>query len=397
MLSPNGDGIDDSARVKFHVGVFDTMDVRWWVETATGLRTGVSGSMDGVVRDDIGELKFRLAPTGLSDGPYRVRVQVKYADDPTWLSAETSSQDEGEFGIDLTPPATVVLRRTSPKLFFPIDDDYQDVVFFENPTEAADYYTLIVTDGSGHEVYRKLTWYRPPELSWAGLTNGGRVVPEGTYDVRYELADQSGNTSVSNTVPVRVSHKRLVWNWWVKKAVPARSLVDRQVGRCSTLRVPSARGWTGSLGLYSNTKCRSTSRPSVVSTVHRVRMPRAMDYGSLRVAVDGGAATAAPSSVAHLSYLTAQGDWNQPTQLGPSLEHHPGATESAAYFIRPDRTFTWGVSAARGARYDVKMFTVKVRFMVLGYRGKCIACPDDPMNPRGFAPAERPTSRAPDA
>lgn len=380
-LSPNGDGTLDSATVEFNVGIFDTMDVRWWVETLTGLRTGVSGSMDDVAPDDTRDIEFPMEPTGLSDGSYRVRVQVKYADDPTWLSSESSSSDEGEFSIDLTPPPTVELKRTTPKLFYPIDDGFRDVVFFENPAEESDYYTLIVTDDANHEVYRRLTWYRPPELTWSGTNNSGRVVREGTYDIRYELSDAVGNTSVSNSVSATVSRKRLVWNWWTKKVTPAASMVDRHVGRCSTLSRPSARGWAGSIGLYSNTRCRSASDPSLVATVHSVRVPRAREYGRLRVAVDGGAATSAPRSVAVLRYLTDRGRWEAPAQLDPSLRHHPGQTAWGDYFIRPHRRFVWAVATARGAQYDVKLFTVKVWYMVLGYHGRCILCPDDPLEP----------------
>ena len=82
-----------------------------------------------------------------------------------------------------------------------------------------------------------------------------------------------------------------------------------------------------------------------------------------------------------LRYLGDRGRWEAPEQLDPSLRHHPGQTVWGDYFVGPHRRFAWVVAAARGARYDVKLFTAKLWFMVLGYHGRCILCPDDPLEP----------------
>ena len=160
--------------------------------------------------------------------------------------------------------------------------------------------------------------------------------------------------------------KKLAARTFRKTVSAGGSLKDQYVGRCSTLRKPSLRGWTGSLGLYTNTKCRRTFENSLIVTMHAVRTPLgAVKYGDFRVSAYGGAAKAAPRSLAYLEYLNRSEDWVADTRMSTSLTTHHGATRPGSNFVWGDRYVVWGAYTAMGAKYDIKNFTVTLKYFVL--------------------------------
>lgn len=208
-------------------------------------------------------------------------------------------------------------------------------------------------------------------FGWDGRNQQRALVAAGVYSLAFTAIDSSDNRSETKTVSMTVSRKRLVTKTMWRTVRAAGSKVDQYVGRCSTLRRPSARGWVGSLGLYSNTRCGSNDERSLVATAHAVRVPKAFQnrYGSLVVKVYGGAARSRPNSRALLEYLRVSDKaWVKDQVIGPRVGTKTGQTAAAGRFVHAKTTepwVAWGLLTARGHRYDVRDFTVVLRYTVL--------------------------------
>lgn len=202
-------------------------------------------------------------------------------------------------------------------------------------------------------------------IQWNGKAPDGKSAPSGYYKLM--LWDSAGDPI--NVKPIiRVDARRMVTKTWTKTVSAAGSVKDQYVGRCSTLRKPAGRGWTYSLGYWANTKCSTTgSTASLVSTVNAVTLPKiAGNYASVRVSLYGGAATSRTGSRGVIRYLTNSGKWTSETVVTAPLTHHSGVQRTASGMVFSDRTFAWGFYTLNGHRYDVKSFTVVVRYNVLG-------------------------------
>lgn len=221
---------------------------------------------------------------------------------------------------------------------------------------------------SGDTVVRHLT------PSWSGTVGtavwGGRndscvLVPEASYTV--VVVDVDGNRSTLQRT-VTVSHAAGVLRTWRRTVSAAGSKVEQFVGRCSTLRSPALRPWTGSLGYYANTRCGGTTwNASAVSTGHQVLVPVAVTSSvqlrDLQVNTYGGSARAVPGSQAVIRYLTSSWDWRNEKVLASWVGTHAGVRRTTATMIdRTHRYLRWGFATAYGNRYDVKSFTVVVRY-----------------------------------
>lgn len=202
-------------------------------------------------------------------------------------------------------------------------------------------------------------------VQWNGRLPNGKSAPSGYYKLM--LWDSEGDPVKVKPI-VRVDARRMITKTWVKTVSAAGSVVDQYVGRCSTLRKPAGRGWSYSLGFWANTRCSTTgSTASLVSTVHAVRLPKiAGNYATVRVSLYGGAATSKPGSQAVIRYLTAAGTWTSDRVVTAPLTHHSGLQRAASGMVYSDRSFAWGLYTLNGHRYDVKTFSVVVRYHVLG-------------------------------
>lgn len=199
-------------------------------------------------------------------------------------------------------------------------------------------------------------------VQWGGRDAAGNLVPAGTYTLVALNAD--GPASVTGTVTV--SLQRLVRKSYTVRVLPT-SQYWKYVGRCSTLRKPSRRGWTGSYGYYANTRCATqTWDASAVITVHAVRLPRAERYVDARIDTYGGAAKAKPRSRGGIEY------WNEPGQKWTAFRFnasnvgwHNGATSGAGGLVDAERYISWRYMTAYKAQYDVARFRVVVHYDVL--------------------------------
>lgn len=204
------------------------------------------------------------------------------------------------------------------------------------------------------------------QVAWDGRNNSAAVVAAGTYTI---VAIGAGSVVSPFDTTVTVSTKKLVLKSFTKTVTAAGSLVDKFVGKCSTLRKPSKRGWKGSLGYYSNTKCsnRSFLKAGVLG-VHALRLPAAESYADVRVNLYGGAAKANKKSRGVLLYLDKTLENATGTvKVSPKLGNHNGLVRSAANLVASNGRFIWSFStAAPKSKYDVKNFTVVAHYYVLG-------------------------------
>lgn len=337
---------------------------RWWVTRAGGGPEIVSGNLTSD--------QFQITlPFDTTDGDYLVWTEgtVGTYDYGTLVAAPHSSG----FTIDRTPATATV---SMPSSFNPVVDGYRDVLRYTvTPNEHMGSVEAQVFGPTGAE----WTWPaamvagagEPVVFDWDGRSAfDGSLAPEGRYTVRISLLDAAGNTSTINRL-VTVDHARLQTRTFRRTVTAAGSTIDAHVGRCSVLRRPSLRGWSGSLGYYSNKRCRAGSAASQVGTVNGVAVPKAFEgrYGKLAISTYGGAARRYPRSNLGFGVLRA------PDlavvglrRLGPALGSHSSGTLSAANLVHDRSTHPsvlWSVGSGGGQRYDVKSFTVTLTYTVL--------------------------------
>lgn len=310
-----------------------------------------------------------VGTTGLPDGDYQV-VGTITVTDPDYGSFSDVALSSDAFGIDRSGPALTSIT-ASPTTIYPL------INTTKRPGS-----TKFTLNGAGVPAITSAKLYKnstgafirnlnitpvsstKATVAWSGKLLDGKAAPAGLY--KLYVYDAEGNKSAA-IGRVTVSDLRLVLKTWTRTVTASGSLVDSFVGRCSSLRRPSSRGWFGSLGFYANVRCDTqTWNASAVSTVHSVDLPSAEQYLDLHVNTYGAAATSRPQSRGMIRYLTTSGNWTAETMLTRYLGNHIGPTRSATGLVFSDRSFGWGFATAYRDRYDVKKFTVVLHYKVLG-------------------------------
>jgi hypothetical protein len=271
------------------------------------------------------------------------------------------------------PPPTVSASLSRPDLY-PVTDGYKDTVTISWTTtdDGGPMYTFVRIAPADDYSYIYGIWAdsTPGEhysRSWDGRDFNQRIVPEGVYVISVHVVDSSGQDASAVAGTVTVTHRHLVHKTWKKTVTAAGSMVDRFVGACSTLRRPSKRGWTGSLGYYSNTRCKKTLRKSLVATKHRLTLPALPTpgrYESVSIATYGGAARQKPRSYAYLEYLKPTCYVHLSFRLTRGLTSHVAPWIPVRYLTK-GRNIYWIVDEAVGYRYDIKNFTIRLDYMAL--------------------------------
>ncbi|HSX66216.1 FlgD immunoglobulin-like domain containing protein [Nocardioides sp.] len=318
-------------------------------------------------------ITFEVGLDHLKSGAYTLRIETAWGAEPTQRVTE-------EFHLEVTNPAPVINALTrSPSAVYPAADGYLDstVLTLTPATWAeADSARFEIINGAG-TVVRDLnpttdnSWdgYK---ARWNGTSNSGTKVPSGTYTVKGYLTDRSGTTSEKATT-VTVVRKHLANRTWTRTQTAAASYADwKYIGSCSTLRRPSLRGWSGSFGLYSNTRCTKGFNAGIAETHHGMYVAKPSNlrrYLDVRVSEYGGAAKSRPTSRQGLAYLSTSNEWRAATTLTSGLGTHHGLTRAASGFIHDRGTASpwvyWSAAVVDGRRYDVKSFTVRVRYEAL--------------------------------
>lgn len=275
--------------------------------------------------------------------------------------------------VRLSPPLITSVTSTGTSIY-PVRDHYRDYVNLRS--------SPMWHSGPGNEGYdqRIEIWdatrttklqsiavsYQEATASvftWHGRRPDGTLYPAGTYATRAVYADPSERQSTAWGPNITIVRKHLESRVFRKTVSAAGSKVAQYVGRCSRLRSPSRHGWTGSLGLYSNTRCRDGATASTVRTTHRISLPAAVEYSNPVINVYGGSPRLNTSDVARLLVRTDAGTWEWLTEAQSRVQWYGGMASRDA--IAKDRTVTWALRVRGGRHWDAKSFAVRVPYSVL--------------------------------
>ena len=216
-LSPNGDGIQDDATLKFSVKLYVKSDKGYVPEY--GLR--ILDPAGEIVAERIeteesdvfwlfqifrGFDEFNLekeitwdgtdAEGGLlPDGTYSVQVWVKDA------TANITEIDVDDFVVDTEAPE-VVLKKPETMLFSPNNDGNGDVfIILQADGSVEKEWTGVFKNSSGKTV-KTFKWEdeAPGDVLWDGTDDDGNVLPNGGYSYMISSTDSAGNASEEFTV-----------------------------------------------------------------------------------------------------------------------------------------------------------------------------------------------------
>ena len=345
------------------------VEVAWQL---TPVRAGGEASAGGFTAssDSSGHLDPPVVvPLGTPDGDYTLTVTL---DAEVEGYGPLRGSHSASVSLDSTAPTTT-LSVDRATIYF-VQDGYQDtqVVHFSSSERGSS--VLNVIDDSG-KVLRRIGNYSQradvvKTVEWNGRVWEGMHIIDGDYRLQLLVTDRAGFTSTQE-LPIELRREELATATFHRTVTAKGSLTSKHVGRCSTLRSPSPRGWRGSLGLYSQTRCTARSG-SAVQTYHGMYVPKAVlhRYDRVQVTVTGGGATGKRHKPAYLvlGYIRTGGAFASRRQFGPALGQHRGWRSEAQPLVfdkttRPYVIWTTGLSA--GSRYDIKSFTVDLSYTVL--------------------------------
>lgn len=342
-----------------------TLNFAWSMRRVGGSVDIASGTKT-VTLDDEGAAEILLPiPATASTGSYEVTADVA-TDIAPWGLYWT--RDYWRFWVDATPPSRLSATLSSTALY-PHRDGYRDTISLSGTsTDYAD--TRVDVVSSSGKVVRTFNegYTAAPYVKFDGRTAGGAILPAGRYTMRVTRTDEIGNKGIVSRA-FSISHKRLQKRTWTRTYKAAATVGRATVQACSTLRKPSLRGWAGSLGYYSRSKC-SRDNADVVATTNGVYVPKAFQnrYGTYQVSFYGGGARGARTKYIVMGYLNTRDDFSHRIQGGAPVRNYAGKVVSAGNFVHDKATkpyVLWTAGLTDGSRYDVKSFTVKLTYTVL--------------------------------
>lgn len=326
---------------------------------------------EGETGSPAGTFDVTLTSEGLTTGAYELvgTVTVTASDGSgDYTGPLHSILDSGKsptITVDVdAPDGTVSLSRP---YFRRNSSGEYDPVSVTSTGTGTDYRYFSVVDAAGTEVnFRPIYSYTAG--TWSDLYNGrdsdGLLLPVGSYTLRIVDAARNVGPSVSFKV------QQLVLRTYTRTVSATSSRISSSVGRCSTLRSPSSHGWSGSLGYYANTRCRSTATSATtVLTRHRASLPSAASYVDVRIDTSGGASRGYGTSVGALVYepASATADPAAVVRLSRTVGSHAGDRVAASKVVRSasgKKWVHWDAGTASFNHYDVKSFTLTVRYKV---------------------------------
>ena len=344
-----------------------TITVDWQLtDPWGGAREGAPGGQATGTTDAEGAFSFSIDASTLPTDAYGLSGTV-HVTSPEWGEFTTELPAEGPWiNVDTDAPDATSLT-TSRSYVRPESTTATTVGIDALGPNAGGGDSFVVLDPSGQPL-RVLDTTVEPGTSWHAAFDGrrddGTPLPSGLYTVL--LRDPAGNVSTSS-VTVRV--QRLVTKTYRTTVTARGSKVDQYVGRCSSLRTPASRGWSSSLGYYANTRCTSNRwADSAVATQHRAVLPVAASYVDVQLSTYSGASRGYGRSQAVMLYDNPSETAAVASRtLGSALATRAAARVSAAKVLRPvggRRYVYWEVATAYGQHYDVKSFTLTVRYRV---------------------------------
>ncbi|HET7691050.1 MAG TPA: hypothetical protein VFK41_11745 [Nocardioidaceae bacterium] len=360
------DGVAETPDVRLTLYTTDLggYDFTWSVSQNGTPVGGLGGTVPVTVVQEADETPHAFVDldlTGLGSGSYVIHRHL--AREYVGAGVIEGEQD-ASFDIDVTGPSAGVLVNRS--TFYPVVDGYLDKVGLTATTSNDEYNPtgeIEIRSSLGALVHS----FEAPgtRMDWNGRNGGGQLLPAGTYTVTAVVTDRLGNETSSASKSLVLSHKKLVAKTFKKTIAAAKTLEKAFVGKCSSL-VRGVRGWSGSLGLHTNTKCKGNFKESLVETIHATKVPAAHSYGDLRISTYGGNAKSMPGSYLFFDMLTNKGEWgSRDTRLGYNVGLHAGPRKKGANYVWGDRYVVWDVYTWGPARYDVKSFTITLKYTVL--------------------------------
>lgn len=368
-VSPNGDG----AR--------DTMSGALWAEPGTTSATwsvlGADGQQVGdeapitLSPDADGVTWFTVDPTRvhqtLATGRYTLRVQTQGQEG----GRDFSGTAQRAFELDLTPYTVTRLTRTLSR-FYPVKDGYRDTIAF-TPSLGPDHQVpakveFIGATGRAVRTLSGATLVDGSPFTWTGRNASGDLVPAGDYRVRISTVDDAGNTSTFTSTAFTLSHQRLVEKAWTGTLSAEGSWVGQENGSCSSTRHPGLRGWNGSVGYYSQSRCTGRDdRSRLAVGIHGMTLPKALSISDIRLQVYGGATRAGTDSWGSVNWFDNAGNILSRTYgTGPKATWHFGGAPAAGRVLWDDhRTIYWAMVVGSGDRYDVALYRVHATLHVL--------------------------------
>lgn len=313
-------------------------------------------------------VKVSIDTSSLPEAAYYVRWTARATND-AYGTVETANQEFIGFIVDHTPLPTPKLTASTTSVY-PVQDRYRDYVVLRSTPGYVDGTVRVeIRDATGVTVLRTLPRTSQAagdaysEYIWRGNRADGSLYPAGAYQTRVVHTDQAGNVATATGPTITIVRKHLESRVFRKTVTAAGSKVAQYVGRCSRLRSPSIHGWSGSLGLYSNTRCRDGATASTVRTTHRMALPAAVEYSNPVIKVYGGSPRLSPSDVAALLARVGPGTWEWLTEAQSPVEWHGGMASPKA--VARDRTITWALRVRGGRHWDARSFFVRVPYRVL--------------------------------
>jgi hypothetical protein len=355
-VSPNGDGVDDTARVALSVAERSTLVAEIWQQTQL-VRSEELGTLTANdlhrfdALDDLGG--------SLPDGQYRVRYVAS-------LTADPGVQQSVDTRLSVDTQAPEVLAKSLPyRTFYPYRDRYLDDI---RPTvrvneqlavrrvEIRNASDELVFESSAPEFDRaeKFTY----GFLWEGRLSGGPL-PKGEYFVNWTLADDVGNTTT--TTQRVVVDDDLVVERDVTIRVKASDAIDWEIGRCSAVRKDPR--FAGGRLMLSDEKCDSSpydNRKHIVAAYYRVSIPRSLRPQNLSLQVWGGSAQGR-SFMGTVVWNDSRGKWGDTRWSRPPSEWHSLLStrgETTDEVLRGRRLY-WVSFVNRGMQYRIRDYRIE--------------------------------------
>jgi flagellar hook assembly protein FlgD len=359
LLSPNGDGRNDTTTVRYRLESRQTVTLR--VQDPSGrtfLRREVGAQSAGphtVVWDGTAN-SGRAVP----DGSYRVQVATSSGSQRGLASRPVTVDTRAPVLGKVTTSGTRVL---------PVRDGYLDRVALETTVnERARTLALEVRSSSGRLVRTVTRTGVGPKKAvavvWNGRDHSGRIAPTGSYSARLVVTDPAGNRRVGAAKSLTVSGQRLVRRTGSRTVTARESLTETFFDECSLVFRHANGKRKGWIGYYASGTCDSGDAYAVAD--HQVRLPDAVRYGTVRISAHGGRGDPRFQDTARLVYHDARQNVSTAEfRLGSALDTYTGPTVSAAKHLIRKRLLRWSTYTTGVNWYDVDTYTVRFTYFVL--------------------------------
>ncbi|MDR2803307.1 MAG: OmpA family protein, partial [Treponema sp.] len=198
-FSPNGDGVQDSARFSL------TSKSESGIVQYSLVITGADGVTARTFAGE-GSLPPSVVWDGKTDGGRNATEGRYYAKlSATARNGNVSSVSAGPVLLDITPPAALV---NAPYLLFdPEPDSTRKVVPLVIETDTEKLWTgAIIPQGAGAKPVRGFVWYdgAAPSFDWDGTDDSGNVVKDGAYRFTLSAQDPAGNSATVELAGITV-------------------------------------------------------------------------------------------------------------------------------------------------------------------------------------------------